>query len=174
MGLDMYLYVQTGTEKPKSYEDSKYVSFWEHNNPEETAEFEAEMPPSLKMLSTSGSPHGHVWEGGAEICAIYWRKANAIHSWFVENCQGGIDECQPSPPIDIEQLAYLMKLCNDVLADPSRADELLPPQAGFFFGGTEVDEWYLRSLQETVDGIYKVISGIVGIPGARVYYQSSW
>ena len=26
----------------------------------------------------------------------YWRKANAVHSWFVENCQDGIDECQLS------------------------------------------------------------------------------
>jgi len=23
----------------------------------------------------------------------YWRKANHIHSWFVENCQNGEDDC---------------------------------------------------------------------------------
>jgi len=25
----------------------------------------------------------------------YWRKANAIHGWFVRNCADGVDECQP-------------------------------------------------------------------------------
>ena len=27
---------------------------------------------------------------------IYWRKANAIHNWFVENCQEGVDELSRS------------------------------------------------------------------------------
>jgi len=27
--------------------------------------------------------------------AMYWRKANAIHRWFVENVQGGQDDCKP-------------------------------------------------------------------------------
>ena len=26
----------------------------------------------------------------------YWRKANAIHNWFVQNVQDGRDECQKS------------------------------------------------------------------------------
>ena len=25
----------------------------------------------------------------------YWRKANAIHGWFIRNCADGVDECQP-------------------------------------------------------------------------------
>ena len=27
----------------------------------------------------------------------YWRKANQIHKWFVDNVQGGIDDCRPYP-----------------------------------------------------------------------------
>ena len=29
------------------------------------------------------------------IEAAYWRKANQIHNWFVENIQDGMDECKP-------------------------------------------------------------------------------
>ena len=29
-----------------------------------------------------------------EIEIAYWRKFNALHHWFVENCAEGVDECQ--------------------------------------------------------------------------------
>ena len=30
----------------------------------------------------------------ASEASIYWRKANAIHGWFVKNAQQGIDDCR--------------------------------------------------------------------------------
>jgi len=27
--------------------------------------------------------------------AVYWRKANAIHKWFVDNLADGVDDCRP-------------------------------------------------------------------------------
>lgn len=50
----------------------------------------------------------------------YWRKANAIHNWFVENVQNGIDECQDSH-VSREKLAELLGLVNEVLADRNKA-----------------------------------------------------
>ena len=31
------------------------------------------------------------WRNNKEM--LYWRKANAIHDWFVDNIQGGEDDC---------------------------------------------------------------------------------
>lgn len=47
--------------------------------------------------------------------AGYWRKANAIHNWFVANVQDGEDDCREYE-IDKSQLEELLKLVNKVLA----------------------------------------------------------
>ena len=49
------------------------------------------------------------------ICSeAYWRKANMIHQWFVQNVQGGKDKCQESY-VSHEQLVALRDLCREVL-----------------------------------------------------------
>lgn len=45
----------------------------------------------------------------------YWRKANMIHKWFVDNVQGGVDECQVTQ-VSKEQLLSLIHLCEEVSA----------------------------------------------------------
>ena len=44
----------------------------------------------------------------------YWRKANAIHRWFVENVQEGEDDCK-SYTVSREQLQELLATVNKVL-----------------------------------------------------------
>ena len=44
----------------------------------------------------------------------YWRKANAIHNWFVENVQDGIDNCGEYV-VTKEQLETLLDICETVL-----------------------------------------------------------
>jgi len=44
----------------------------------------------------------------------YWRKANAIHGWFVNNVQNGIDDCQESI-VTREQLNELLSVCHEVI-----------------------------------------------------------
>ena len=101
--------------------------------------------------------------------AMYWRKANAIHRWFVENVQEGEDDCG-AYYVSREQLAELRDLVLEVLA--SKDARKLPPQAGFFFGSTEVDKWYWQDLQSTVDGLEKVLSEF---PDKWEFeYHSSW
>lgn len=110
----------------------------------------------------------------AEISTInlragYWRKANAIHKWFVDEIQDGVDECQKSY-VSPEKLDELKNLCKQVLADPSLAETLLPTQSGFFFGSTDYNEWYFRDLEQTVEIIEKLPD-----PGKfDFYYQASW
>ncbi len=100
----------------------------------------------------------------------YWRKANQIHRWFVENVQNGIDECQSSY-VSRESLEELLELCKQVRDDHSKAEELLPSASGFFFGGTEYDEWYFNDIDNTI----KIIEECLSDEGADDFeYSSSW
>ena len=103
--------------------------------------------------------------------AIYWRKANAIHKWFVDNVQDGVDDCG-NYHVGIEQLQELAETCRKVLNDKSLASELLPAQSGFFFGGTDYDEWYFKDLEYTATEIEKLLS--IEKPEGRGYYPWSY
>jgi len=102
----------------------------------------------------------------------YWRKANAIHAWFVKNCQDGIDECQEAY-VSRKQLEELVETCKQVLEKPKLAHTLLPPQSGFFFGGTDIDEWYVQDLNSTVTMLSKALAD-PALSKGEFYYQSSW
>ena len=105
----------------------------------------------------------------------YWRKANHIHSWFVQNCQGGIDECQLTE-VSKEQLEKLLVDCIDILNNSDNiliAKETLPTQSGFFFGGTEYDEYYFNDVRNTID-ILKTTLETTDFEEEIVFYRSSW
>ena len=100
----------------------------------------------------------------------YWRTANAIHKWFVENVQDGEDNCHPYP-VSRERLQELRDTCERVLAFRELATAQLPPASGFFFGSDEINEWYYRDLEETI----KIIDACLALPDDwSVEYQSSW
>lgn len=108
----------------------------------------------------------------------YWRKANAIHNWFVEKCQKGVDECQ-NTSIDLDQLKKLKAECDLVLENPEgeEAQETLEPKSGFFFGSTDRDQYYREDLQQTVEIIDKLIEEHDKYPSgiyATYTYHSSW
>lgn len=95
----------------------------------------------------------------------YWRKANQIHNWFVQNCQNGVDNCQRSY-VSGEQLVNLRELCKTALA--TRNPELLPPVSGFFFGSTEIDSYYWDDLRDTIDMLSDIDEA------CTYYYHASW
>jgi len=143
MGLDMYLNAK------------RFIWF----NEEELAETVAAVFPELKGRRVK------------EIIveAMYWRKANAIHKWFVDNVQEGEDNCEEYW-VSREQLAELRDLVKDAL--DRRDSDQLPPQAGFFFGSSDVDDWYWDDLQSTADGLDKVLADFP--ERWDFYYRSSW
>lgn len=107
-------------------------------------------------------------QNGLEIG--YWRKANQIHNWFVENIQGGIDDCGDYP-VTISQLDELKTLCQEVLDDKSKAEELLPTRAGFFFGSIEYDDYYFDELIDTI----RIIDNIKNDDEiTEISYVASW
>jgi hypothetical protein len=98
-----------------------------------------------------------------------WRKANAIHKWFVDNIQNGEDDCKDYY-VDREQMKELLELVNQVLEDHSKAEDLLPTQSGFFFGGYDYDEWYFDELTDTKE----ILENALKEDDGEFYYSSSW
>jgi hypothetical protein len=182
MGLDMYLYRKT------------FVQNWDHHTPDERHKFFIEGPQAEYIKPERIT---YIVEQVA-----YWSKANQIHRWFIENVQGGKDDCGEYH-VEPEKLQELLALCKQVLGtvetfegdvstgtsyypdgrivehtQPGRvvaqagiAASVLPTQAGFFFGGTEYDEWYMQQLEKTVE----VLEPLLAEGGCgEFYYESSW
>lgn len=186
MGLDMYLYKKT------------YVKNWEHNGKENQHKITVKKGGKAR---TDIKPE--------RICYIteqvgYWRKFNALHGWFVNECGGGVDECQQIY-VSNEELTKLLEILKQVkttidksqkkvtvLKDWQDKDyeyevydceeqvkELLPPTQGFFFGGYEIDSWYKQNVDETVTLIEDLLkedeeSKEHGLWSGEFYYQASW
>jgi hypothetical protein len=106
--------------------------------------------------------------------AMYWRKANAIHRWFVDNIQDGVDNCAEYY-VDIKYLTELRDLCKRVLEDPEKAMELLPPKSGFFFGSAVIDEFFIDDLTNTVER-FDYFLDLPEVKDHKIsfYYHSSW
>jgi hypothetical protein len=111
----------------------------------------------------------------------YWNKANAIHGWFVENVQGGRDDCG-TYFFGIDALISLRDACQQVLAAPDRqsmeeiGQEVLPPLRGYYFGDYEIDEFYVEYLTKTIHIIDEAVTAMGDDCGWSIdfAYSSSW
>jgi hypothetical protein len=150
MGLDMYLNKKT------------YVKHWEHNgnNNYEVTVTKAGNPTNIDPKKVKYI----IEEAG------YWRKANAIHDWFVRNVQNGVDDCR-NAYVSRENLQELLDICRIVKIDKSKAEQLLPTASGFFFGTTEYDEWYFSNIDSTIEIIEEALSDETA---DDFEYNSSW
>lgn len=109
-----------------------------------------------------------------KVRLAYWRKANAIHRWFVDNVQAGRDECQKSL-VTLDELRSLKSVIERVLADRDLASELLPTTSGFFFGSTDYGDYYFQDLEYTLERVNKILDlGEDFFNSWDVHYQSSW
>lgn len=121
---------------------------------------------------------------------IYWRKANWIHEWFVDNIQNGIDDCG-TYRVEKEQLEELLAIVTQILEvkeedlekGENLALELLPPVEGFFFGSNEIDKYYWLDLAQTAIDLNDLLKlkldlDTEDIRGVYTYYyyeySSSW
>lgn len=109
-----------------------------------------------------------------EQAAGYWRKANHIHAWFVQNVQNGEDDCGRYY-VSEEQLRELLAECKNIKESPETARETLPTKSGFFFGGTDYDEYYFKDIDRTIEIIEDLLAEKEGeyLP-FEVEYTSSW
>ena len=161
MGLDMYLWKKN------------YVKNWDFMSPEEKHSI---------IVKKGDTPVEHIKpERISEITEQvgYWRKANHIHRWFVENVQNGEDDCGEYYISD-DSLLELLDICKRIIENKELASELLPTQPGFFFGSTDYDDYYFEDIENTIEIIESLLSdrlenedGSKYFPGS-IYYESSW
>jgi hypothetical protein len=107
----------------------------------------------------------------------------------VENVQEGVDDCKMYE-VDVGDLEKLYETC--VQTRLTRSQNLLPPMEGFFFGGTDIDEYYWDTITETIRKLKPVVDTFKSLKEKRennnkdyndeerelliseFYYHSSW
>ena len=150
MGLDMYLNARSSVNAYDS-EDSEQKALQQ-----------------VPFIAASG-----MMVTGIIYRAMYWRKANAIHKWFVDNVQDGVDNCEEFH-VSPQHLQALRDTCQQVLEDKEKAGELLPPSAGFFFGTTDITDYYFDDLRHTVEGLDRALALAQRDRWINFSYRSSW
>ena len=189
MGLDMYFYKKS------------YVKNWEHTPDEQRHSITVRMNGKVRKDIKSKRITSILEE------VAYWRKFNALHNWFIQNCADGTDDCREVyvERSQIEELLEVLKQVKasldaspkktvkvqtgwsskgDIFADvevfenTTVAEELFPTQSGFFFGGTEYDNWYYQDIVETIKTFEDLLKENEKVPkgaySADYYYQASW
>jgi hypothetical protein len=183
MGLDMYL---SSVPKVKSLDELKdlkkalTISYF-NGTFEETMkklkkdkDFIYDIPIEISYYINKDNFNQAMNEGSykieLEMRLGYWRKFNALHSWFVKNVQKEVDDCGSYivTKKQLESLHEELKLINE-----HNVDEILPTQEGFFFGGTEYDEYYWEEI-EYLKGFLIYILTQVDDRERTLIYQSSW
>lgn len=159
MGLDMYL------------EARRFISGYSHSGMEENEMFR-QIVDAVGMTDVQDERFATV-----SVNVAYWRKANAIHEWFVKNVQDGEDDCK-TYFVSREKLVELEELCRRVVesGEPEVAAKLLPTASGFFFGGTDYDEYYFEQVDWTAKRLAELLTKLPdgGLHGVDFYYNSSW
>ena len=189
--------------RPEKYSDSTFESWCGGDEDEVCKDRIDDVKANIKTTYWGwDTEHKYGHEGVAEGVA-YWRKANSIHRWFVDNCGGGVDECQlmEISKDNLEELLDIAqrvkdscvlvdgKICNGYtfkdgkevpnmvdgkyIKDTSVAEELLPTSSGFFFGGTNYDQWYLEDIDDTIKQIKSILE-TTDFDNEYVLYQASW
>ena len=191
MGLDMYMYSAKKVKglNAKDYERAdnavSNVRVQESFIPKVRESIKGKSKQIFDELDSSVKVRGDYisWYSIFEDIG-YWRKANAIHNFFVQECQNGVDECQLSI-VKKTHLKDLLKRCkramslkdiylNDgIIKDGEGIETFLPTQGGFFFGGTEFNEWYFNDVEETIDLITKVLKE-TDFDKQVIFYRASW
>lgn len=202
MGLDMYLEAErtvvgdqadavraalAANPNVRTYDEEDpflYVPRWSHMGDDvvaagttvvEAAGLLPLLDETSNSLSVRENPSGSL---AVSMTVMYWRKANAIHQWFVERAQDGTDDCgryvvHPETLMALRADAH-RALEAYLAGDRAEAAQILTPTEGFFFGSTEVDQWYADDLAATVGAIDRIIPAAIAVGRIEFFYQSSW
>ena len=188
MGLDMYLTRKT------------YVKNWNHQKEEGIPQWEI-------VVNRGGKPYSNIDSSKVKYIEEevgYWRKANAIHSWFVKNVQNGNDDCGEYW-VDVDALKELLDTVNKVLDSISMQKGVLlngtiydkenpEGKPNFISGDVVVDETVAEELLPTQSGFFfgntdyneryvddlkqtkEIIEYVLNTtsPDSEIYYSSRW
>ena len=146
-----------------------YIKNWEHTSKEYRSKLSLKI--GGKKIDTKKAKH-------VELEVAYWRNANMIHQWFIENVQEGVDNCAQYY-VDYQQLVELYKICVGVKElfeqygaseeFEKLAKEVLP---NFFISVSilnyEYAEEYMTDIESTIEQLKDLSKD------EEYYYQSSW
>ena len=165
MGLDMYLSAKKHLEKInwQALQSNAELSY---DSPEAVYPKFNDLMEITQLKDVATEMYG----ASVEVTCAYWRKANQIHSWFVKNVQNGNDNCD-SYYVSQDKLIELLALCKHALEN--KDPNLLPPQEGFFFGSTDIDQWYWNDLTNTITQLERIFA-LPEIDRLSFSYCSSW
>lgn len=186
MGLDMYLSTEV------------YIGGWEHGSNEERKRYRQglELAGLPRDFTCDGSPsltinvnvaywrkanQIHQWfvanaQEGVDDCKSYYVSREQLTE-LRDTAQKVLDSTELHDGLvangytfgeDGEKRPILEE--GKMVVNSSVAEALLPSAAGFFFGSTDYDEYYVSDLCETVEQIDRALA----IDGADFYYRSSW
>ena len=183
MGLDMYLEASFSTRAYIQPTDQDYADMREGK--EVKVEKSPEFEDAVAAIGFEDAPIQYQWNHFQYVFPIItWRKANAIHKFFVDEVQEGNDNCQRHyvPRDTLEELLDRITTILDIktpVAREMKAEELLPTDIeGCFFGTKEYDDWYYKDLEDTKKTLEKVFEyeeqAEAGKCFDSFYYQSSW
>jgi len=115
-----------------------HVKQWEHQNPDERY---------TVWIARGGKPVPGIKPdriSGVDEEVMYWRKANHIHGWFVDNVQDGHDDCKLYY-VDWDKLRHLLEPCKKVIEGSTLVQ-------GMVYAGTVYDKEHPKGLVRRTAG----------------------
>ena len=185
MGLDQFLFRaprlgnlnigELATLRDKLYEMSYFHRRLEKRESENIGLLNERVNKTKALVLTESSVPTELWEvisGPDSIFTevAYWRKFNALHGWFVKNCQNGVDDCgyYEVTKEDLEKLLLVLEY-----VEQNRDPDPLLPVSGFFFGSTEISDWYWEDVKNTIPKIKEILE-TTDFQKNMLAYHSSW
>lgn len=159
MGLDMYLTAE------------RYISEYEPTGKLFSQQVADLISPEVGALVKDAAECSMV----VRFTIGYWRKANAIHKWFVKNVQEGEDDCNRYF-VSEEQLNELLGICQKVLlvGQPVAGEKYLPPGEGLCFDSIHYNSHYWEQIRRTIVILKRALALGETDGNFMIYYRSSW
>jgi len=167
MGLDMYLCSLPRIEG-MDYDEVHSTNVHLRELEEEQNDIYRKVKPHIKHFEEFGMS----WKSLREEVA-YWRKANQIHHWFVENLHNGQDETLFTEIVTKQNLEDLYNLCLKVLINKNNPHDSLPTRGESFFGTYGYDDFYYRQIEDTKTLLENLLDNF-NFETHYLIYQCSW
>ena len=183
MGLDMYLNSVPkvkSTDELEKLQERLTIAYFKDKLQEELKSIQKEknfiydipfsLSPYINKENYAECLKEYSYKVDVSMKLGYWRKFNALHAWFVKNVQKEVDDCgiYIVTKLQLEGLYEELKSINK-----DNAENILPNQKGFFFGGTEYDEYYWKEI-EYLKGFLIYVLTQVDERERTLIYSSSW
>ena len=98
----------------------------------------------------------------------YWRRADALHQWFVANVQYGVDD-NGEYIVSRNHLEELLKLCRKVKKNKKKAYSFIPA-----YSNDSYDEYYFENIDRMIKSVEVAIAEIENDETIYIMYRGSW